>query len=172
MRTFSFLTACLATTLSLLGCAERPPDRSPVAGHEASALDQETARILGVLNAETRDALSRDYEGWREHCVHASYVQKTYMNMVDSSFSETRGWDRVDAFVRTYIEAHPDPEPLPSPLESADVRLYGEGAWVSYEQEDADQGRKRESRLMEKVDGEWRIAGMHTTIYGPAPRTP
>ena len=70
------------------------------------------------------------------------------------------------------LEAHPDPEPLPSPLESADVRLYGEGAWVSYEQEDADQGRKRESRLMEKVDGEWRIAGMHTTIYGPAPRTP
>ena len=82
--------------------------------------------------------------------------------------SETLGWTAVDDFVRTYLEAHPEPETPPMPLADADVRLYGDGAWVSYEQDDADQGRKRETRLMEQVNGAWKIAGMHTTIYGTA----
>jgi hypothetical protein len=37
---------------------------------------------------------------------------------------------------------------------------------VSYEQNDVERGLKRETRLMEKKDGQWKIAGMHTTIYG------
>ena len=147
----------------LVGCAHGPPGRA------ASAVaDAERALILGVLNAETRDALGRNYVGWRGHWVHEPYVVKTYVNVADGTGSETRGWDAVDSFVRTYIEAHPEPEPPPPPLADADIRLYGDGAWVSYEQDDADQGRKRESRLMEKVDGQWRIAAMHTTVYGPA----
>jgi hypothetical protein len=31
---------------------------------------------------------------------------------------------------------------------------------------DPERGRKRETRLLEKVAGQWKIAGMHTTIYG------
>lgn len=46
------------------------------------------------------------------------------------------------------------------------MRLYGKGAWVTYQQQDSLRGLKRETRLMEKVNGEWKIAGMQTTIYG------
>ena len=51
-------------------------------------------------------------------------------------------------------------------LDKIDVRLYRNGAWVTYEQRDSLRGLKRETRLMEKVNGEWKIAGMQTTIYG------
>lgn len=153
--------------MCLLGCADPGSQQASETTTETVNLDRETSLILDVLNAETRDALGRDYEGWRDHWVHEPYVVKTYINLADSSSSETLGWDAVDAFVRTYIETHPEPETPPSPLLAADVRVYGNGAWVDYEQDDADQGRKRESRLMEKVNGAWKIAGMHTTIYGP-----
>lgn len=46
------------------------------------------------------------------------------------------------------------------------VLLNVDGAWVTYEQQDSLRGLKRETRLMEKVNGEWKIAGMQTTIYG------
>ena len=168
MRTPSLLVLCLSAAVCLLGCGGGRPE--PAAGPPGASVDpdRETALILDVVNAETRDALGRDYEGWKNHWVHEPYVVKTYVNLADGSGSETRGWDAVDDVVRTYLEDHPEPEPPPRPVEDADVRLYGDGAWVSYEQEDADQGRKRESRLMERVGGAWRIAGMHTTIYGPA----
>ena len=154
------LALCAVAASVLIGCAHTQPGR-----HADPAAEK--ARILGVLNGETRAALGRDYEAWREHWVHAPYVAKTYVNVADGTGSETRGWDAVDTFVRTYLEEHPEPESPPPPLTSADVRLYSDGAWVSYEQQDADQGWKRESRLMEKVGGRWKIAGMHTTVYGP-----
>ena len=155
-------TLLLALVALGTGCADAPAEPPPEAAVDEA---QEKAAILDVLNGETRAALGRDYEGWREHWVHEPTVAKTYVNEADGTGSETLGWAAVDEFVRTYIEEHPEPEAPPAPLTDADVRLYGDGAWVTYEQQDADQGRKREARLMEKVDGEWRIAGMHTTIY-------
>jgi hypothetical protein len=118
----------------------------------------EKAAILRVLNEETIAAFSRDYEGWQSKWVQTPYVTKTYMNFADSSMTETLGWEEVNQFV--------EPDPLPDPLISIDVRVYGDGAWVSYEQDDPARGHKRETRLMERVDGQWKIAGMQTVIYG------
>ena len=68
--------------------------------------------------------------------------------------------------MKTFIEEHPEPEPVPKLLDKINVRLYKNGAWVTYEQQDSIRGLKRETRLMEKINGEWKIAGMQTTIYG------
>ena len=154
----------LSAAVGLAGCAHAPP--APAASGAADS--REKAAVLDVVNAETRAALGRDYPGWRSHWVHEPYVVKTYVNVADGTGSETRGWEAVDDLVGTYIREHPEPEPPPLPVEDADVRLYGDGAWVSYEVDDADQGRKRESRLMERVGGQWRIAAMHTTVYRAA----
>ena len=130
-----------------------------------SAADEKAA-ILATINAETVAAFSRDYEGWQAKWVHAPYVTKTYLNFADSSMTETLGWEEVNTFVVEYFAAHPAPDPLPEPLETIDVRLYGTGALVTYGQDDPARGRKREMRLMEKEASIWKIAGMHTTIYG------
>ena len=61
---------------------------------------------------------------------------------------------------------NPEPAPLPTLVDKIDVRFYGTGAWVNYEQNDGDRGIKRETRFMEKVNGQWKIAGMQTVIYG------
>jgi len=127
---------------------------------------KEKTAILKVLNGETAAAFNRDYEGWKSHWVQEKYVTKTYMDYSTDSMSETLGWDDINNFVRTYIEEHPEPDPLPEKLKDIDARIYGGGAWVSYEQNDPGRGLKRETRLMEKIDGQWRIAGMQTVIYG------
>ena len=154
------LLRSLAAAACLAGCADAPPEPPADA-------DRDRALVLDAVNGETRAALARDYEAWRGHWVHEPYVTKTYVNVADGTGSETVGWDAVDGFVGDYLREHPEPEPPPRPVTDADVRLYGDGAWVGYEQVDADQGRKRESWLMERVGGRWRIAGMHTTVYGP-----
>jgi hypothetical protein len=155
---YNVLTIFLAIVLfCAIGCHEAIDENN---------LEQEKAAILEVINSETKAAFNRDYEGWQKKWIHAPYVTKTYMQFPDSSMTETLGWNKIDEFVRTYIEEHPAPAPLPRLVNDIDVRLYGNGAWVSYEQNDAERGLKRETRLMEKVNGQWKIAGMHTTIYG------
>lgn len=148
----------IALLLSLVTCSDPAATNVDPAGEKAA--------ILATLNGETVAAFSRDYEGWRDKWVHEPYVTKTYMNFTDSSMSETLGWAEVDRFVVDYFADHPDPDPLPQPLADIDVRLYGDGAYVSYEQQDPTRGRKRETRLMERVDGQWKIAGMGTVVYG------
>ena len=139
----------------LVACRPTPPDPAT-----------ERTAILATLNGETRAAFQRDYAAWRAHWVHAPYAYKVYLDYPDSSFSESLGWAPIDDFVRTYIETHPTPDPLPAPLREIDVQLYGDGAYVSYEQLDPARGRKRETRLLEKHEGRWKIVGMQTTIYG------
>jgi hypothetical protein len=146
----------------MISCQEKPSE----AINQPSQLELEKAAILEVLNNETKAAFNRDYEQWKTHWLHESFVTKSYMNFSDSTMTETLGWEEVDHFVKTYIEEHPEPVPLPTLLEDIDVRLYGSGAWVSYKQNDPEYGLKKETRLMEKEDGVWKIAGMYTTIYG------
>ncbi len=133
---------------------------------ETDSLEEERALILSVLNNETKAAFQRDFEGWKKFWVHSPNVTKTYMNFVEDDFSESIGWKNISDFVRTFIEAHPETEPVPELLDKIDIRLYDDGAWVYFEQMDSIRGLKRETRLMEKVDDQWKIAGMHTSIYG------
>ena len=141
----------------LLSCGEKKSPINP---------ETEKAAILETLNNETKAAFQRDYQGWTEYWVQNEDISKTYINFSDSSFSESVGWKEISGFVKTFIEEHPEPEPVPELLADINVRLFENGAWVSYPQKDSVRGLKRETRLMEKKDGKWKIAGMHTTIYG------
>ena len=132
-----------------------------------TSLDEATYEaILNTLNEETEAFFSRDYEHWTSKWVHKDYIYKSYMIMTDSSMSEMLGWQNIEAFGRDYIKNHLKPEVPPTPLSKIEVRFYGEGAWVSFQQQDPQRGLKRETRLLEKEKGEWKIAGMHTTVYG------
>ena len=129
-------------------------------------IEKEKQAILESLRTETEDAFNRDYRAWRTNWVHQPSVVKTYMNFEDSTFSEMVGWKEVDDFVKTYIEEHPKPVPTPEQPDNVTIQVFGTGAWVSYETFDPTFGNKRETRLMIKENGRWKIAGMHTTIYG------
>lgn len=160
------IISLLSVLFCMLACKEETRKSAIEMMDQKDNFQLEKAAILEVLNDETKAAFNRDYEKWKEKWVHQPYVTKTYMNFSDSSMTETLGWDEINEFVRTYIEEHPEPSPLPTLVDDINVRLFGNGAWVSYEQNDAERGLKRETRLMEKIDNQWKIAGMHTTIYG------
>jgi len=161
--TITFYAILLTFTF---GCRESMRSAEAITNSPKETIAKEKTAILNVLNDETAAAFNRDYDTWKKFWIHEKYVTKTYMNFEDNSLTETLGWKEVDDFVRTYIEEHPEPAPLPKPLETIDVRVYGNGAWVDYRQTDPNLGLKRESRLMEKSDGQWKIAGMQTVIYG------
>lgn len=161
MMTFTFLVFLFTTS-----CEEIKKEETEKIVNQTVDIEQEEKAILETLNNETKAAFQRDYEAWKEKWVHDSNITKIYIDFPENTFSESLGWNEISQFVKTFIEEHPEPEPVPQLLEKIDVRLYGTGAWVTYEQQDSLRGLKRETRLMEKVNGEWKIAGMQTTIYG------
>ena len=161
LKIFVFIALCCT-----ISCKEATENDDSNVANQSVNFEQEKSAILETLNNETEAAFQRNYERWTEKWVHDPSITKTYINFVDSNFSESVGWNEISHFVKTFIEEHPEPEPVPQLVDDIDVRLYGNGAWVSFEQQDSLRGLKRETRLMEKVNGKWKIAGMHTTIYG------
>ncbi|MEL6810157.1 MAG: hypothetical protein AAFP76_02355 [Bacteroidota bacterium] len=161
-----YLLLTLLFLFTIASCKEN--QETKVDGKIEQELNPELEKqaILERLNNETKDAFQRDYEAWTKNWVRDESISKVYINFVDHTFSESIGWKEISQFVKTFIEEHPEPEPIPELLDKIDVRLYKNGAWVTYEQKDSIRGLKRETRLMEKVEGEWKIAGMQTTIYG------
>jgi|TARA_R110002074_G_scaffold106578_1_gene230143 hypothetical protein len=149
-----------------ISCKDEKRDNHDIEVSKSKNFEQEKKAILETLNNETKAAFQRDYSAWEEKWVHDPNITKSYLDFPESSFSESVGWSEISQFVKNFIEEHPKPEPVPKLLDKIDVRLYEKGAWVTYEQIDSIRGRKRETRLMEKVNGEWKIAGMQTTIYG------
>lgn len=158
---FSFAAILFATS-----CENVNKQKKDNIDNQTGDYEQEKTAILTTLNNETKAAFQRDYEAWKDKWIHDQAITKTYIDFADSTFSESVGWDEISQFVKTFIEEHPEPEPIPKLVDKIEVRLYGNGAWVIYEQQDSLRGLKRETRLMEKVNGQWKIAGMQTTIYG------
>jgi hypothetical protein len=159
------LCLLLFTAFITYGCENTTGDR-PEVPDTTAGFEEEKAAILHALNSETKAAFDRDYDAWQGRWVHSPAAVKTYMNFADSTFSESVGWTGISRFVKAYLEAHPVPEPVPVPVADIEVRLYGDGAYVTFRQMDSLRGLKREMRIMEKTEGQWKIAGMHTTIYG------
>jgi len=165
MKIKKIIIVVLVATL-LFGCKRAGDEKKLAVMDESLNFNREKAAILETLHSETAAAFERDYESWKTKWVHDPNITKTYVNFVDSTFSESIGWDEISNFVKVFIENNPVPEPIPELIQDIDVRLYGDGAWVSFEQNDSLRGLKRETRLMEKIDGTWKIAGMQTSIYG------
>lgn len=133
---------------------------------KSAIYDQEKTAIIAVLKGETAAAFNRDYQEWQSFWLHENDIEKSYIDYPNNKMSNSTGWGEISRFVKKYIEDHPEPAPVPKLADDFKVRLYGSGAWVSYNQHDAKVGFKREFRLMEKHNGEWKIAGMQTIIYG------
>lgn len=166
MLTKKLLTLTCCAFLILASCKEIEEQKNDELAQQPLDFEKEKMAILATLNDETKAAFERDYNAWQNKWVHDPSITKTYIDFVENTFSESVGWNEISQFVKTFIEEHPEPEPLPKLVDKIAVRLYENGAWVVYEQQDSLRGLKRETRLMEKENGQWKIAGMQTTIYG------
>jgi len=151
------------TIVFVFGCNTVEKQTPPLPSEN---IEQEKAAIIASLRNETKAACRRDYKAWKTYWAQKPKMSKTYMNFAENSFSEMNTWQEIDDFVRTYIEEHPEPVTPPALPDEVKVEVYGTGAWVTFDVLDEVSGRKRETRLMEKEDGKWKIAGMHTSIYG------
>ncbi len=160
-RTFIFLLGMIA----LFGFT-RNATRSGLAGLN---VEKEKEAILKTLTAETDNFFKRDYVGVIKYYVHEDYAFHAWNNP-DGTYSATVGWPAINANFKNYIQNNPVQEGSYShPKVKRHDMIFKffspELAFVTWDQYNSDQSMKtfqisKETRIMEKQNGLWKIANM------------
>lgn len=147
--------------------------------------EKEQKAILDVIEAETTCFFERDYECWKQYFVHADYAFHGWNN-TDGSIDARSGWKEVDQKIRTYIKlpdgntgiqksmgqehvekATPSSHPKVIRKNMVFKRLSDSVVFLVWDQYNSEPDEQRftyskETRIMEKVNAEWKIANVTT----------
>jgi len=137
----------------------------------SAGLDEEKEKkaIIASLTAETENFYKRDYEGVIKYFVHTDYAFHAWNNS-DGTFNATVGWPAINDKYKNYIKENPVPAGSSShpKVERRNMifKFYNPNlAFVTWDQYNSDSDMKtyrlsKESRIMEKQNGLWKIANM------------
>lgn len=131
--------------------------------------EKEKAAVLESIDAETTAFYKRDYNEVIKYFVHTDYAFHAWNNG-DGTFSATVGWPAINEKYRNYIKNNPVAEGSSShpKVERRNMifKFFSPHlAFIMWDQYNSDDEKKsywlsKETRIMEKHDGLWKIANM------------
>ncbi|MCE7062367.1 nuclear transport factor 2 family protein [Dyadobacter sp. CY343] len=127
--------------------------------------DKEQTQILQLIDTESKAFWDKDYNKWAACWVHAPYI-RTMGWWKDGGVTVVKGWDERDSRTKGYMKDFPKPNPQNVRRENINVRIFKDAAWVTFDQYGTDTGEplldmpglSRETRFLEKHNGQWKIA--------------
>ncbi|MCX5579690.1 helix-turn-helix domain-containing protein [Kaistia terrae] len=125
--------------------------------------EAERTAVLAVIRAETEAWLQRDFEALASHWLQSPQTRRMeYFASLGVRVDE--GWDPIAARLRKIVERFPDKQAFAGRVhwEKVNVVIDGNVAWVTFDQIGSDTGedRKRQLRILHRIDGVWKIACM------------
>ena len=131
--------------------------------------EKEKKAIIESINAETAAFFKGDYEEVIKYFVHTDYAFHAWNNG-DGTYSATVGWPAINEKYKDYIKNNPVAEGSSShpKVERRNLifKFFNPNlAFVTWDQYNSDREMKtyrlsKETRIMEKQDGLWKIANM------------
>ncbi len=133
---------------------------------EKANVKLEEKAIIALLENETDAWLKGDYERWSN-----SYLQDESNIRLDvgSSHCDLQyGWNEINSYLKGYFNNEAG-MPLIGIKTDYHIKVFGNAAWVVHNEsfKHVDTGEDvgftvTASKILEKVNGEWKIAGMTT----------
>ena len=136
-------------------------------------LDKETAEILRVIAQPTEALTNRDYDSYEKAYLHAPHIRRVGGwsngdgNWTQGGVFVQEGWDQVWPSTRQFFEEWPYAVyPHGTYCTNWNLRVGRDMAWATFDQYPLDAsgqpspdviGFLRETRLLEKHSGEWKL---------------
>lgn len=147
---YALVSECSAQTTSNLTAADKA----------------EEAAIMEVIEGESAAFWEKDYEKWASYWAHGPYVRIMGW-WEDGGISVSKGWKTISGDMKKLMEENPEPNPTAGLVrrENVNIRITDSMALVTFDQYGLDTGDEhmdmpglsRETRVLEKQDGQWKI---------------
>ena len=133
----------------------------------AKVKGDDKAAIMKVMREEAAAFWNKDYKAWARCWVHAGYVRHNAPSP-NGDVAIIKGWGAVSKLVKRLIDENPKPSAMATKmkLKNVSLRIGKDMAWVTYDQHGVDTGEpgmnrpgvSRETKILEKHDGKWKLA--------------
>ena len=156
-----FLVICVLLT----NCTQRPPVT------DAVDFEKEKVAIQAVIAKETESYYKQDFEAWKETYLQSPAFRKFgYWEGYTEKVVSNIGFESLSAEKKMQFDAN---ETLwkgsTEERLNENIRISRDMAWYTFEQNSYENdtrkflGKSLETRILEKADGEWKIAylGFH-----------
>ncbi len=156
----------------IIGCSPTEPEttQSEQEATPAEVLidyEKEEAAIMEVLAGESAAFWDKDYEKFASYWVQEDYI-RTIGWWEDGGVTVVEGWEERSRRTQEHMATSPDANPTATQVirDNINLRIFENVAWMTFDQYGEDTGDElmdmpglsRETRIFEKIDGEWKIA--------------
>lgn len=138
--------------------------------------DQSEAQaVMQVIEAETTAFWLKDYHAWANCWLHAPEIRMMGW-WARGGINVTEGWDALSTRIQQLMDENPTPNPTAAQVrrENVNLRVSSGMAWATFDQYGADTnepdmdmpGLSRETRVLEKHDGRWKLVYAGWLLHG------
>lgn len=136
--------------------------------------DDSTA-IMQLIAYESTAFWNKDFEAWAQCWLHTPYVRMIGW-WPRGGITVIEGWDMLSSRIKTTMASNPEPNLTAANVqrENVNLRISPDMAWVTFDQYGQDTGDlemdmpglSRETRILEKKNGEWKIVFINWLLEG------
>jgi ketosteroid isomerase-like protein len=135
----------------------------------------DTHAILQVITDESSAFWNKDFAAWAKCWRHTAAIRMMGW-WAHGGITVIEGWEALSHRVKTTMADNPEPNPTAAQVRRENVNLHikGDMAWVTFDQYGQDTGDlamdmpglSRETRVLEKEQGEWKIVYVNWLLEG------
>lgn len=154
---------------ALVACSVNDHREKTTSQPAASERAKDSLEIMDVLWGEYKAYFEKDYQAWAAKFVHDDYVR--YWGFWEGYPEQVRqynGWKMLDEDKRKRmageIKAYWDQNNPGMEMSDINLQIRGNVAWITFRSVSKDTktgaflGESLETKILEKVNGEWKIA--------------
>ncbi|MDB5121261.1 MAG: hypothetical protein JWN56_2479 [Sphingobacteriales bacterium] len=129
---------------------------------DKDTMEKEKTAIRKVIENETKSFFERDYNSWAQNYAHTDYAFQAWSNR-DGTFDANVGWTDINDQLGKYISDNPEKTHPVVERKNMLFKFFDENlAYLIWDQFNSDLDKKnfhhsKEVRLMEKINGQWKI---------------
>ncbi len=174
MKTKNLLMA-LAVMAVIYGCQPAQSNETKKAEPEKEAFDfeKEKAAILEVIEQESKAFWDKDFNKWASYWAQEDYV-RTMGWWARGGITVVEGWEQRGPRTKQHMEEFPEPNEQNVTRKNWNIRISENMAWATFYQYGTDTGEpvmdmpglSHETRIFEKVNGQWKIVYVGWLLQG------
>lgn len=130
-------------------------------------IEKEKEAIIAAIENETNSHLARDIDQHSKSFLQDESLVMQFAGKED--YEAYNGWENISSLYKEYYEDSPSPSTDKYQFTNYNIKVYKESAWAVYDETSHNSegeflGKNTSVRILEKVDGEWKIVYLSFVI--------